>query len=197
MVERILKDATQLGSSLAAFANRQLETMVKELGPMREGDEQPGDGRPGLPLGQLASNVMQIVNLTGSLLVQLSKYDLVRQDSSVMLLDSGNALSSITVRADQEIVYPVLVENNGKQPRLLTVEAKFSNDGAWGRVADLELDVSERRRISLRFEPQPPGKHNLIIRAQVPPAEEHGAPVTIARKTVAVTVLRDADQHRP
>jgi hypothetical protein len=195
MAERILKDATQLGSSLAAFANRQLETMVKELGPMREGAEHPGDGRPSLPFGQLASNVMQIASLTSSLLVQLSKYDLVRPDSSVMLLDSGNALSSITVRAGQKIGYPVLVENNGRK-RQIRIEAKLGEDEEWQRMADLELDVSERKRTNVGFEPQPSGKRNLMIRAQVLP-DEGGAPVTIARKTVAVTVLGDAEQHRP
>jgi hypothetical protein len=192
MAEKILKDAAQLGSSLTAFANRQLSTMLGELGGLRDGQDD-GRGRgEGLPLGQLASNVFQIVNLTGSLLVQLSKYDLVRQDSSVMLLDSGNSLSSITVRAQQSIDFPMLVENNGRQPRAVMLFAKIDN-ADWQPMHELELQVSERRRVPVQLPAQMPGKRTLMIKAEV--LDPHGDRVTIARKTVAVTVLPEAAQH--
>lgn len=191
MADQILKQATQLGSTLTSVASQQLDSVLKELrGPVGDGNV-PGEDNAA-SLGALASNVMQIVNQIGSLLVTASQYDLIRKDTHVLLLGSANALASLTVHAGKKTTYEFLVENSGRDGCIVEWQASL-DPGVNGRkgdieVQELEIARDERRRVTIRLPSLAEGKHTLAIIAKV-----KGKPV--ARKTVSVGVLPQPARH--
>lgn len=192
MADQILKQATQLGSTLTSVASRQLDSVLKELrGPVGDG-KVPGQDNAA-SLGALASNVMQIVNQIGSLLVTASQYDLIRKDTHVLLLGSANALASLTVHAGKKTPYEFLVENSGRDGCIVKWQASL-HPGMKGpkddiKVQEVEIARDERKRVTIKLPSLAAGKRTLVIIAKV-----EGQPV--ARKTVSVDVLPRPARHQ-
>jgi hypothetical protein len=188
MADQILKDAAQLGSTLTAFASRQLETVLTELrGPV--GGEAGANAGDSASLGTLAGNVMQIVNQVGSLLMQVSQYDLVRSNANVMLLSSPNSISSHTVRAGVASRYELLLENNGRRPAQVEIHAALHEKKPL-EPSKVECDVGERRRVQIHLPELSEGKYALIVVAKIDGE-------VVARKTIALNVLPQPQLHNP
>jgi hypothetical protein len=189
MADEILKEATKLGSSLAALASSQLKTMLDELrGPSGAGTDVPS--ADGANLGGLAASLLQLVNQTGSLLVQLSQYDVVRKDANLLRLDAANPISNLTIKANERVNYDLLLENNGRSPRVVTLKPSITIDSSVSELREAELVVQsgERRRVTIELPPLSEGKVTLSVVAL---AGEN----SIARKTVAINVMPQPRQH--
>lgn len=180
MTERIFKDVAQLGSTLTQFASDQLSTMMTELRGGR------GDGEPSV--ATLTNNVIQIVNQVGALVVELSKYDLVRKDVSVLSLSSPNSISSHTMREDEASSYTLLVENDGQEDLETTIVAELHPGGTQALEDTRTIGVAERRRFIVKIPRLPAGKRTLVVTAKV-------RDKVVARKTVAISILPLAKPH--
>jgi hypothetical protein len=198
--EEILKEVTNLGSTLAQLANSQLDAVLTELrGPTGAGDTTSGASAR-VNVGTLAFNVLQVVNKVGDLMMQLSKYDLVRRDSPVLNVRAANPLTSWMIQAGEEQTYGFLVENNGERLTNLSLSASLSAVEAGAQPVSLsdispalaDLDENERRRVALRLPAQSTGKY--VLRIEVTKVD---AAKPLAAKAVTVTVLPPPGQHTP
>jgi hypothetical protein len=195
MADQILKEVTHLGSTLADLATKQLDSVLGELrGPTGDADGAQGMGQR-VNAGTLAFNVFQLVSRVGSIMKELSEYDLVRKGEPTLILGASTPLSGLTLSEGSQLRYTLLLENNGPDEKGLKVAVDLERDD--GKPARVEYDapfdvifMSERRRVVIVSEALYAGKYALRIAV-------YGQEGIRARKTVMITVLAAPQQHNP
>jgi hypothetical protein len=149
MTERALKDMTRLGSALADMAGQQLDAVLKEL--QRPADSAARAADVKVDAGAMAASVMQVVSKLGALLVEVSKYDLVRRDEPVFRVGAPNSISTLGFDADSETSYAFWVENDSSFRVQVRAKLGRGNESVVFDALELEPDLGtlqpgERRR---------------------------------------------------
>jgi len=204
MPDQILKEVTHLGSTLAELATKQLDAVIHELGgPVGDGrkPDDPVEPPRRVNAGTLAFNALQLVSKVGSLLTQLSQYDLVRRNVPTLTLRSSNPLSGLTLQANEDYKYELLIENDGEDELKLSLHAEIMEAGKDSPPHLEELTLApklkrilslERLRAHVTIPGLPEGKYSLIF--TINQGEDETAKV-IGKKVVALIVLPAPKQH--
>lgn len=215
--DRILKEVTHLGSTLAELATGQIDTVLTELrGPVGDAQPRPSSGRGSgakerVNLGTLGFNMLTLASKVGELIAQLSQYDLVRADAPTLTLRSANPITNVTFEWGKAQDYALLVENTGKDEQGLMLVARLipvpdeaeepagdrrameaAGEGYALKVAPDVLELlaaSERRRVVVKLDglELPPGKH--CLRVEVHQQDDHGRDKVLAAKVIEISVL--------
>jgi hypothetical protein len=208
MPDQILKEVTHLGSTLAELATKQLDTVIKELkGDVGAGRDpkELGESPQRVNAGTLAYNVLQLVSKAGTLLTQLSEYDLVRRNVPVLTLRASNPLTSLPLQAGKAYPYELLIENEGNDELKVSLKAELleknleSGELTHGRELEVNGELgsifaSERRRIVVSIPALKEGSYGLSI--TITQHEGHAGKV-IGKKTVMLNVLPFPAQPQP
>jgi len=216
MPDQILKEVTHLGSTLAELATKQLDAVIHELGgPVGDGrkPDDPVEPPRRVNAGTLAFNALQLVSKVGSLLTQLSQYDLVRRNVPMLTLKSSNPLSGLTLQANEGSKYELLLENDGNDEPQINLNAEIneaSKDAPPQKDAPpppkkpakkltltiepkLESILSlERLRVHITIPGLPEGKYSLVFTVT---QGENKTGKIIGKKVVALIVLPAPEQH--
>lgn len=203
MPEQVLKEVTHLGSTLAELATKQLDAVIDELrGTVGDGHE-PGD--PAEPprrvnMGTMAFNVLQLASKVGSLLTQLSEYDLVRRNVPALTLKSSNPLTELPLKSGESYAYELLIENDGDDELKISVEAELT-EAEHGPIKNLDIEPSlkrlfamERRRVQVRIPGLPKGEYILTFTVRAVDELERKV---IGQKRIALHVHPEPKQHEP
>jgi len=195
MPDQILRDVTHLASTLANQATEQLDTVLKELrgevGEGRNSDEPPRR----VNVGTMAFSVLQLASKVGSLLTELSEYDLVRKNTPALTLKSSNPLTSIELAEGKPYRYQLLIENDGVHDLEVAIDAQLVAPGKEPRVLELEstlkrIFASERRHIAVIIPKLHEGKYCLSFTVK---DERHST--VIGKKVIDLIVLPAPKQH--
>ena len=201
--ENMWSEVLRLSASLADMATTQVASVSNELKRgATEKDDDIGAGR--VDMGAAAASFFQLVGKVGELVTQLSKYDLVRRDTSMLTLGAANPTSSLTTSVDKPIQLAFLLANDGAEAVNVEAEASLTfqpKDVVPGTVGSEPpsrplglsdkvnlIGAQERRRIVLEdFTISKPGHYRLRIDVR-DSAVPVGKPPS-ARKTVQILVL--------
>lgn len=202
MPDQILKDLTHVASTLAEQAAKQIQSVTDELkGPVGRGrgsdDPQPPQR---VNLGTMAFNVMQLASKVGSLLMELSQYDLVRRNIPTLTLRSPNQLTELPLEAGKEYEYKVLVENEGTEAQHVSLKAKIFKPGRERPLHNLqivgefgEISASERRAVSVTIPAElEQGKYCLVFTIRDRSDDKR---TVIGKKVVDLLVRPLPEQH--
>jgi hypothetical protein len=204
MPDQILKEVTHLGSTLAELATKQLDAVIGELRGAAGDGRDPHDHEPPrrVNAGTMAFNVLQLVSKAGTLLTQLSEYDLVRRNVPALTLRSSNPLTNLTLQADTRYPYELLVENEGVDELKTHIKAEIFEDGKDEPLGEIELEgkfrrifPSERRRISAKIPELSQGRYSLSF--TITQGEDEDGANVIGKKTIILNVLAAPQQHNP
>lgn len=182
MTQRVLNDMTRLASTLVGTAEQQLDSVLKEF-VKPPGAEAPPDRK--VDAGTLAASVMQVVSKLGTLMVELSKYDLVRRNDAIFRVGAHNAVSSLECERNAPTAYAFWVENesNGAakvsatlvQPRdpdrVLSISPKFD-----------DLQPGERRRVTIEIPGINEDGSTLLLEARVEGARKDTCTIRLIPK---------------
>ena len=197
MADDTLKQVTQLGSTLAKTATEQLDKVLVELrGPL---GSTPHVDSASFNMGTLAVSLLQVVNRVGSIMTELSQFDLVKRPPA-LVLNAPNAPTSITLPHGTDASYSFLVENSGNVGGdvlavTLTFQLYDRNGAEVPGISDTkseELSAGERRRVEVKLPYLAAGAYTLRIAAV---QDSTGA--TVSTKIVTITVLAPPQQHSP
>jgi hypothetical protein len=108
MTDRVLKDVSRLGSALADMASQQIDSVLNEFRKSGDSAQDPVDR---LDTARLAASALQVVSKLGALMIEFSKYDLVRRNDHLFRVGCPNAVSSLAYDATSESRYGFWVEN--------------------------------------------------------------------------------------
>jgi hypothetical protein len=162
----ILGEATRFGSKLTEVANKQLRSLATEIRG-DAGKAARGQARDRINIGTLATDAMRLIGTLGEIVVELSKYDLVRSDIPPVRLVGTNAVARIAPDGE-DIAF--LIENDGAVDRTVTIVAALIRMGAGEHPEDLarhedqKLYAGERRRLMVRLPLREEGEYALRIR---------------------------------
>jgi hypothetical protein len=140
MTDRLIEDVSRVGSALADMASEQIDAVLKELQKPPASPTQ--DVR--VDAGTLAVSLLQVVNKLGSLMVEVSKYDLVRRSADLFRVGGPNGVSTVAF-ASVPATYRFWVENETSAP--VRVVAAWPS-GATQALVDA-LVPGERRQSSV------------------------------------------------
>jgi hypothetical protein len=203
MPDQVLKEVTHLGSTLAELATKQLDAVIDELrGTVGDGRKPGGPTEPPrrVNVGTMAFNVLQLASKFGSLLTQLSEYDLVRRNVPALTLKSSNPLTALRLQSGEPYGYELLIENDGDDELKLSVEAELT-EADQGPLGNLEIEPSlerlfamERRRVKVLIPGLAKGEYCLTFTVKTVDKSE---PKVIGQKRIALHVLPGPQQHEP
>jgi|GEM_PF-4699725 len=200
MPDQILRDVTHLASTLADQATKQLDTVLKEFrGDVGEG-RKPNEPPQRVNVGTMAFSVLQLASKVGSLLTELSEYDLVRKNTPVLTLKSSNPLTSIELEQKKEHPYELLIENDGVEELKIAIEAQLIATGKQPKGIDIQpklarIFASERRHIAVTIPALTEGKYCLSFTVTV--KDQQGKSKVVGKKVVDLIVLPAPKPHDP
>jgi hypothetical protein len=125
------------------------------------------------------------------MIVELSKYDLVRKDAPQLTLGGVSPISELQVEALKPARYAFLLENPGLKEQTIAFGVRLlpsDQEIPFTPPSNEPLQASERRRYTVTLPAQEPGDYRLRIVV----SDASDPSKLLARKTVRVKVLPKA-----
>jgi len=192
MTERVLEDAARLGAALADTASKQIESVLKEL----RRPSAPGAAGTRLGMETLAASALQIASKLGALMVEASKFDLVRRNDLTFRVGAPNSVASLPFDPGSEVSYPFWVENDGRQSIRVRARLGRGKTGITFEPLAIEPDLGviaadERRRAHVKIPKDVTDARILVFEAYLPGATQDDVQIVRQR---TVTLNADAGQ---
>ena len=190
MTDRVLKDMSRLGSALADMASQQIDSVLNEFRRSPDQPEDPADDR--VDPTALAASAMQVVSKLGALMIEVSKYDLVRRNDAIFRVGGPNAISTHDCSPASATRYAFWIENETRAP--VRVLAGLKRDKAQAMELQIHphieaLEPGERRRAHVHLPPISDDAHVICFEAHAVDGEELVSQRTVHLRTKAPRIV--------
>ncbi len=198
--EDILADVTRVGSKLADLATQQLDMVMTDLSSPAGARQEPNvERRESLGRNDgdaLLFHLLQLMGKAGELMAQLSRYDVVRNDTPRVVLRAANPFESLTFPAGARPEYAFMLVNDGRCEPGLTLTATLTGDGTAPRellpTPELtRIESGEHLRACVQLPELREGTHLLEIRARTDQGQ------LLAAQNVQLRILPAPRPHSP